>query len=273
MSSDSPSSLTDEPIESPAPVLASHSPIRLKSEGEKLLLILPKADPQAPPQDWTLLLQKMKACLKRDDRAHKAGTPVYLMVQDRLLDGRQLQAIAEALQEMELQLKCVGTTRRQTAVAAATAGYSVEQTTLTRSLTAESQVAQPLLAEPLYLKATVRSGMDVRHPGTVILLGDVNPGGEIMADGDILIWGTLRGIAHAGARGNLDSRIMALRLEPTQLRIASVVARPPTVTPEEIEPEVAYLTAEGIRITKALNFTKTHAFDQNIGGWMEINAE
>jgi septum site-determining protein MinC len=160
------------------------------------------------------------------------------------------------LQEFNLPLKCIRTSRRQTAVAAATAGYSVEQEPLTRPLTSAAQPSPPPLADPLYLKTTVRSGTTVRHTGTVIILGDINPGGEVIAGGDILIWGSLRGIAHAGASGNRECCIMALRMEPTQLRLADSIARVPATGPELWEPEVAYLTKEGIRLSSAINFLK-----------------
>jgi septum site-determining protein MinC len=154
------------------------------------------------------------------------------------------------------QLKRVYTSRRQTAVAAATTGYSVEQHLPVAHLNQPAEAGQAL-AEPLYVQTTVRSGMEIRHPGTVIILGDVNPGSSVIADGDVLVWGSLRGVVQAGAAGNDRCLIMALRLEPTQIRIANVVARAPEHPPAEYYPEVAYVTAGNIRITKAVDFAKT----------------
>jgi septum site-determining protein MinC len=79
----------------------------------------------------------------------------------------------------------------------------------------------------LYLKRTLRSGASVHGNGDVVILGDVNPGAEVSAVGDIIVWGVLRGTVHAGSRGDDSVRICALRLQPTQLRIGSIVARPP----------------------------------------------
>jgi septum site-determining protein MinC len=62
------------------------------------------------------------------------------------------------------------------------------------------------------------------------------------------VWGRLRGMAHAGLDGNRNCRIMALQMQPTQLRIADVVARPPETPPAEYLPEVAYVGAGAIRI-------------------------
>jgi len=234
------------------------SQVRFKSEEGRLLLILPaEAQTLASITNWNDLWQQMKQRLNAGDRFWQPQTRVHLMASDRLLDGRQLQALADALSEVQLQLKCVYTSRRQTAVAAATAGYCVEQQASVSALNpTPTPTAQPI-AEPLYLQMTVRSGVEIRHSGTVIILGDVNPGGIVVADGDILVWGRLRGVAHAGAGGNSKSLIMALQMEPTQLRIADSVARAPQTPPAQFYPEIAYVTPEGIRITKAADFSKS----------------
>lgn len=235
-----------------------HIQVRLKPEGEQLLLILPKSAEMPDEATWFDLWQQLKHRLNSGERFWQENTVVHLMADDQLLDGQKLQEIADALSEVQLQLKRVFTSRRQTAVAAATAGYSVEQQTPTYSLQQKTIESTELLAEPLYLQTTVRSGVEIRHPGTIVILGDLNPGGTVIATGDIFIWGRLRGIAHAGASGNRACRIMALQMEPTQLRIADAVARAPETTPAQFYPEVAYVTSGGIRLTRALDFSKTN---------------
>jgi septum site-determining protein MinC len=240
------------------PVVDPQTQVRLKTEGKRLLLILPPEGEKASVSNWSDLWQQLKQRLNGTERFWQGQATVHLMAQDRLLDGQKLQAIADALSSIELQLVRVHTSRRQTAVAAATAGYCVEQQQPKLSLNKAPQATGTLLTEPLYLQITVRSGVAIRHPGTIVVLGDINPGGEVVADGDIFIWGRLRGVAHAGANGNRNCRIMALQMEPTQLRIAEAVARAPQTPPAQFHPEVAYVTSEGIRITKATDFAKTH---------------
>lgn len=237
-----------------------YSQVHLKSEGKKLLLILPKITKkeQDPLKDWTKIFQDIKHCLTYHQGTWISGMQVDLVVQNRLLDSRQLQIIGEIMENVNLKLSSIHTSRRQTAVVAAIAGYSVEQEVFRSSLFSEVQPTLFPLAEPLYLKTTVRSGVTICHPGSIIIQGDINPGGEIIADGDILIWGCLRGIAHAGAKGNSECCIMALQMQPTQLRIAELVARAPSGTPEFLSPEVAYITSESIRLKPALNFNKNH---------------
>jgi septum site-determining protein MinC len=238
--------------------------IRLHSEDGKILLTLPpeidsEQENPACALTWAEISQQIKQRLHAGERLWQADTTVHLMTRDRLLDGRQLQEIADSLAEVKLRLERVFTSRRQTAVAAATAGYSVEQQSAIAQLNPSNTGSASALAEPLYLQTTLRSGADIQHNGTVIVLGDLNPGSSVVADGDILVWGRLRGIAHAGAKGNARCLIMALQMEPTQLRIADFVARAPETPPDhQYYPEVAYVTPQGaIRIAKALDFYRS----------------
>lgn len=265
--SDNPSSppvSDDSPPSSQPPssqeVIDRHLQVRFKSDGEKLLLILP---PQAEEEgtvgglSWNELWQQLKQRLSAGDRFWSADTHVHLMAANRLLDSRQLQAIADALGNTQLKLQRVCTSRRQTAVAAATAGYSVDQQSPQETLQQSPTAAKPILAEPLYIETTLRSGAEIRHPGSVVIVGDLNPGSLVVAAGDILIWGRLRGVAHAGSGGNSQCMIMALQMEPTQIRIADAVARAPANSPERYYPEVAYVTPQGIRITRAADFSRS----------------
>lgn len=102
------------------------------------------------------------------------------------------------------------------------------------------------LADTKIIKKTIRSGQKLYCQGNAVILGDINPGGEVVATNDIIIFGVLRGIAHAGAKGNKNSIVAAYRLQPTQLRIASKLSRAPdneTIKPKE--PEVAVIGKNG----------------------------
>ncbi len=79
----------------------------------------------------------------------------------------------------------------------------------------------------LVLSRTLRSGQRVEHPGSVVVLGDVNPGAEVVAGGDVIVVGKLKGLAHAGALGDPERFIFALALEAKQLRIAHLLAQAP----------------------------------------------
>lgn len=83
----------------------------------------------------------------------------------------------------------------------------------------------------LWIRRTLRSGQNVRFDGNVVVVGDVNPGAEVIASGDIVVMGVLRGLAHAGATGRRDALVAAFRLQPTQLRIGEFISRPPEGDP------------------------------------------
>lgn len=96
----------------------------------------------------------------------------------------------------------------------------------------------------LFLNRTIRSGTRIEFPGHVVVLGDVNPGAEIVADGNVIVWGRVRGMVHAGAKGNRKATICALDLSPMQLRIADEVSA--MLDPQEDpKPEVARINEDG----------------------------
>lgn len=76
-----------------------------------------------------------------------------------------------------------------------------------------------------FLKNTVRSGQQIFAEGDIIVFGDVNPGGEVSAGGNITVLGDLRGVVHAGAKGDVYSYIIAYNLQPLQIRIANYIIR------------------------------------------------
>ena len=262
MNFDSSSNLPPSDSETVSPLPATSTPppklqIRLKNEDGVVKLILPTEAETPASASWNDLSEQLQQRLQAGKRFWQPLTAVHLIAKDRLLDARQLQAINQALTEAALQLQLVTTSRRQTAVAAATAGYSVTQQSTIAPIVPIATESTPILAEPIYLQMTVRSGMDIRHQGNVIIMGDVNPGGEIFAAGDIIVWGRLRGVAHAGYPNNPQCLIMALQMEPTQLRIADRVARAPETPPPQFEPEIAYVTPQGIRIARAIDMKTT----------------
>jgi septum site-determining protein MinC len=93
--------------------------------------------------------------------------------------------------------------------------------------------------DTLFLRRTIRSGQAIHHPSNVVVLGDVNPGAEIVAGGDIIVWGVLRGMVHAGYPDNENALVCSLQLAPVQLRIAHLLSRPPEGFEAQPRPEIA----------------------------------
>lgn len=97
--------------------------------------------------------------------------------------------------------------------------------------------------EIISVTGIVRSGQVLKVPGDLLLIGDVNPGGTVMAGGNIFVMGILKGIAHAGCNGNEEAVIAASSLIPSQLRIGEHINRAPdyNVDEESREMECAYI--------------------------------
>jgi septum site-determining protein MinC len=102
-------------------------------------------------------------------------------------------------------------------------------------------------------RRTLRSGQRIQYDGNVVIIGDVNPGAEITASGDILVFGSFRGVAHAGATGDENAVVAALKLQPTQLRIGNYISRAPDErTKPPNKPEIARIRAGNIEIESFL---------------------
>jgi septum site-determining protein MinC len=113
----------------------------------------------------------------------------------------------------------------------------------------EEAPAAPPAPSTLYHTGTLRGGQSLHHLGNIVVIGDVNPGAELVASGDIVVFGVLRGVAHAGAQGDAKARVYAIELQPTQLRIATFIAADAgdrKQTP--IQPEVACIQNDRIVI-------------------------
>lgn len=100
-------------------------------------------------------------------------------------------------------------------------------------------------SETKFHRGSLRSGQKIEYEGSIVILGDVNSGAEVLAGENIVILGILRGMAHAGAKGNKEAIIAAASIESVQIRIANVVKE---IEKDEIEDEIktcAYIGDEG----------------------------
>jgi septum site-determining protein MinC len=93
-----------------------------------------------------------------------------------------------------------------------------------------------------FVRGTIRGGTRIFYEGNVVIIGDANPGSEIIASGNVVVMGTLRGMVHAGADGNREAIVAALKLCPTQLRIGNIITRWPDEADDiRIQPEIAFI--------------------------------
>ena len=111
----------------------------------------------------------------------------------------------------------------------------------------------------LYVQRTLRSGQSLKSEGNIVIIGDVNPGAEVIAKGDITVWGVLGGIAQAGSDGNNYSRIRALKLNAIQLIIGEIFARrPDTVNVPYVQKTDSFIPEEARVSRKHIVIYKLH---------------
>lgn len=79
------------------------------------------------------------------------------------------------------------------------------------------------VSETKFHKGSLRSGQKLETEGSIVILGDVNSGAEVIASDNIVVLWSLRGLAHAGAKGNKNAIIAAGKLETVQIRISNIV--------------------------------------------------
>lgn len=96
-------------------------------------------------------------------------------------------------------------------------------------------------SETKFHRGSLRSGNKIEYEGSIVILGDVNHGAEVIAGDNIVVLGFLRGMAHAGAKGNKKAMIAAASIEAPQIRIANIVKE---IEKEEIEERKNYASVE-----------------------------
>ncbi len=103
-----------------------------------------------------------------------------------------------------------------------------------------------------FIRSTIRSGQCIEYDGNLVIIGDVNPGGQLIASGNIIVMGSLRGFAHAGKDGKRNAIVVAYNLQPTQLRIGDIIARKPDDEDCKFEmskwPEIARIEQDVVMI-------------------------
>ena len=175
-----------------------------------------------------------------DNLAFFKNARLVLDVGDLSLNSPALSSLRNTLSDRDIKLKAVLSTSLVTERASQDLGLEIkldesspepEKTPINSMLDGD---------EAIFLHRTLRSGHKVKYQGHIVVLGDVNPGAELIAGGNIIVWGRLRGVAHAGAGGDTSAVVCSLDLSPTQLRISDKISVSPP-RKGKTRPEIAYL--------------------------------
>ena len=171
---------------------------------------------------------------------------------DWSLSCRDLDELLEALYQNGHSVHLVNTRCRDTLISAAALGLLVRDASHDiQTHEAQGEQDRETNTDLTVHRGTLRSGDHIETQGHLLIVGDVNPGGSASAEGDVYVWGRLRGRAHAGNQGNSNARIVALQLRPLQLRIAELVARGPEERPQPGLAEQACILDGAISIEPA----------------------
>ncbi len=165
-------------------------------------------------EDIGKCLEEKMPELKRLYQGEK--TPIF--VTGKVLKNEEMNKIKEIIQkEIEVKIEFDSPT-------------SLGLHAIRKAYTEEIKASQTT-----FHRGGLRSGAKLEYEGSIVILGDVNAGAEVIAGENIAIIGTLRGVAHAGAKGNKKAIIEASKIEAPQLRIANIVKELETSCEEEIK--------------------------------------
>lgn len=200
--------------------------------------------------DWEPLLELLRERLDAAEGFFRGGR-VMLALGEREVEVEHLRQVGDLLDEHAMRLAIVAGTGEVTQESAAVLGVAVTagsedgEFPLAQAApvapTKPVEVPPPQPATPpvapvealppppqhYVYRGSLRSGQILRKTESIVIIGDVNPGAQVISGGDIMVWGRLRGVAHAGADGNRRAVVAAIDFVPTQLRIAKVTTIPP----------------------------------------------
>ncbi len=171
------------------------------------------------------------------------GGRLILDVGDHVLRAAELGQLRDTISDNGLVLWAILSNSLVTEQTAQTLGLATrikEKTPERHTDNAQPQETTLTGENAVFVQRTLRSGYSIQNKGHVVVIGDVNPGAEIIAGGNVIVWGRLRGMVHAGAEGNEKVVVCALDLSPTQLRIAGQIATTPQRKGKP-QPEVAHI--------------------------------
>ncbi|MBI3943276.1 MAG: septum site-determining protein MinC [Chloroflexi bacterium] len=194
----------------------SSNPVTIRGTKDGLLVIL-----GAGP--WEEILHELTNRLERTASFFR-GAQVNLELSEREISEDQLKQVRDLLFSHDIHLIGISANAETTKVAAQVLQIPLSDPPRPdgEALRTDRESRRGTL-----IRRTLRSGQTIQHPGHVVVIGDVNAGAEITAGADVVVFGRLRGVVHAGAAGDDEAIVCALDLSPTQLRIGNYIARPP----------------------------------------------
>lgn len=156
------------------------------------------------------------------------GAKLALDVGEQILRVTELSKLRDELSDREVSLWAVVSESPKTVQTAQLLGLATRISQQRPNVETQQAATSEMPSQgALWLDKTLRSGTRIEYDGNVVVVGDVNPGAEIVASGDILVWGRLRGAVHAGAGQKESGSVSALEMKPTRVQIGDEIGNPP----------------------------------------------
>jgi len=201
-----------------------------------------------PAEEWLRVTEELANQLDAKLDFYR-GAKVTVDLGERPVPKHELTSLKALLDRRGLQIWSVMSGSETTIQAAHTLDLKTNvANTVPQSREAPATADDASAGTPsTVVKRTLRSGQRIKSEGVIVVVGDVNPGAEIIAKGDVVVWGRLRGTVHAGSEGDEEAVICALDMSPTQLRIAGhIVTSPPGASRRQPYPEIARVKEQQI---------------------------
>ncbi len=193
-------------------------------------------------EEWLRLTEELARQIDERSKFY-AGANVTLSLGERPVPRHELTSLKALLDRRGMVIWSVMSESETTIEAAHTLDLKTNVANTVPTKNAAAPASQQATAEPvaagMVVKRTLRSGQRVQSTGHVVIVGDINPGAQVIAVGDVIVWGRLRGTVHAGTEGDETAVVCALDMSPTQLRIAGHIVTSPEDNRRKPQPEMA----------------------------------
>jgi septum site-determining protein MinC len=219
-------------------MMDTDSLVQFKGIREGLLVSAPTGSWEARKSEFLALVTEKGAFFQ--------GARVCLDVGDTSLRVKEITQLRDKLSDLQVTLWAILSQSEVTNNNSKALGLEIALPTK-KEVKEKEESIEDNGEKAILVNKTLRAGYRVEAREHVIVIGDVNPGAEIVSAGNIIIWGKLKGSAVAGAEGNTKAVICAMELRPTQLRIGDHIF-PPMTRKGKLNPEMALIVGEECKI-------------------------
>lgn len=227
-----------------------NNPVMIKGNKYGIRLVLD------PDLDFDILLSNIGQKFSEAERFFRGNASLALTIDGRVLSNEELDRLLSEIHEKtdieisyvidESDADCMAElVQNSVDMMESVSGEAIDADFETNGITVDDTGQQPdvcmtsasqpkmvyedretlLNNDSMFYKGTLRSGQSLESDGSIVILGDVNPGSSVISSGNIIVIGRLKGMVHAGATGNINAFVLALSMNPMQIRIADAIAR------------------------------------------------